>query len=301
MAQPHLSPSYLYQLPIPRFAPNFENLIDILINDSEKCREDSQVLYHQTEKLVLSECKLDIWSPKHQLSFVRHYFDTKQSERIDAEYYQPKYNEIIAVIKNYKGGWDLIKNQFKLNKSSFNIIRDKMYNYLEISGVNVSNGEIDIINVEASELPVNAKIKLEKGNLVVSRVRTYRGAVAIIDRNSIIGSGAFTVLQENGVINKETLLVLLKSLPYSQLSLKFSRGTSYPVLMDKDILNFPIPIFEKQFQNKVVDNISFSIKLLQKSNALLEIAKKSVEMAIELDESIAEKWINEELKKIQKN
>ena len=159
---------------------------------------------------------------------------------------QPKYDEIVEAVKSYSGGWDKLKNHFNQNKMGFDSKKkDKEYNYLEIGGVNISSGEVEALHLLGSELPANAKIRLLKNNLVVSKVRTYRGAVAIIDRDDLIGSGAFTVLQESGAIKKETLFVLLKSLPYLELSLKFNTGTSYPTIIDDDILNYPIPIIDE--------------------------------------------------------
>lgn len=57
-----------------------------------------------------------------------------------------------------------------------------------------------------ADLPANAKIKFQKDDVIVSKVRPYRGAIGIVDSENYVGSGALTVLQENGVVNKETLL-----------------------------------------------------------------------------------------------
>jgi len=82
------------------------NAFDIafsLVNKSEKIYKDSEII-------LLSELGLLDWRPKHALSFVRKYSETEQAGRIDAEYFQPKYDEIVKAIKNYKGGWDTLGN-----------------------------------------------------------------------------------------------------------------------------------------------------------------------------------------------
>ena len=99
---------------------------------------------------------------------------------------------------------------------------------------------------------------LKKGDVIISKVRTYRGAITIVDEDEYVGSGAFCVLAENGRINKETLLAFLHSEPLLAWSLKPNTGTSYPVIVDDDILNLPIPILpeekQTQIQQKVVES-----------------------------------------------
>ncbi len=67
-------------------------------------------------------------------------------------------------------------------------------------------------SLEKAELPDNAKILAKRGDLLVSKVRSNRGAVAIIDHTApnIIVSGAFIVLREVGGFRKEVLQVLLR-------------------------------------------------------------------------------------------
>ena len=81
-----------------------------------------------------------------------------------------------------------------------------------------------------------------KGDLLVSTVRPYRGAVSILDEDDLLVSGAFTVLRENGTYPAQTLQVLFRTSLYKDWLLKYNVGTSYPVIKDDDVLNIPIPI-----------------------------------------------------------
>lgn len=272
----------------------FQGKIDLIVEQAQDFIQDSETYYHQAEVLLLSELGLLDWRPKHALSFVRNYSETQQAGRFDAEYFYPKYDEIVKTIKNYKGGWDTLENQFKQNKQGFRKDDEKEYTYLEIGGINISSGEIKVLKLLGKELPANAKIRLSKDDLVVSKVRTYRGAVAIIERDNIIGSGAFTVLREAGEIKKETLFVLLKSLPYLEFSLKFNTGTSYPVIVDGDILNYPFPLVKSSIQSRICQKITESFRLRKQSKHLLECAKKAVEMAIEKNEKTATQWLQKQ-------
>ncbi|MEN6375414.1 MAG: hypothetical protein ABFD75_11640 [Smithella sp.] len=60
-----------------------------------------------------------------------------------------------------------------------------------------------------------------------------------------------------------------------------------------DIKTFPIPMLSKEIQIKIQQKVTESLDLRKKSKHLLECAKRAVEMAIEQDEQIAVKWLNE--------
>ncbi len=272
----------------------FQERIETIIKQSFGSTEKSKEIFEQAQTILLSELGLTNWQPKHQLYFIKNYSDTKLFGRVDAEYYQPKYEEIINAIKNYPGGYSTIFSEFTQNKSTFKIDREKAYQYVEIGSINVSNGEILPNEILGEELPTNAKRILNKGDILVSKVRTYRGGITIVEEDSYVGSGAFTVLRESGQINKETLLAFLHSKPLLAWSLKPNTGTSYPVIIDDDILNLSIPILPKEKQTEIQQKVTESFALRKQSKHLLECAKKAVEMAIEQDEQTAIKWLKKQ-------
>lgn len=283
---------------IPIFSTSLQTLVENTIKQAQDTIESGTSYFKEAENMLLSELGLVNWQPKHQHAFIKNFSDTQQAERIDAEYYQPKYEEIEDAIKNYKGGHSNIGNEFEQNKSTFNVEGSKVYQYVEIGSVNVVNGEVIPNDVLGEELPANAKRKLNKDDVIVSKVRTYRGAITIVEEDDYVGSGAFTVLAENGQINKETLLVFLHSKPLLAWSLKPNTGTSYPVIVDEDILNMPIPLLPTDIQNSIKQKVTESFNLRKQSQQLLESAKKAVEMAIEQDEQGAIDWLKAQTKSI---
>lgn len=276
---------------VPNVSDVFVQLVEDTYKNAVNCAHGSRAAFQKAQTILLSELSLTDWQPRHQISFIKNYSDTEQVERIDAEYYQPKYEEIIKTIKSYSGGYSPIRDEFRQSKSTFNIDVNKQYRYVEIGSVNVSNGEITPNEVLGSELPANAKRVLKKNDVIVSKVRTYRGAITIVEENGYVGSSAFTVLRENGRINKETLLAFLHSPPLLAWSLKPNTGTSYPVIIDDDILTLPIPLLQTETQNQIQERITESFNLRKQSKHLLECAKRAVEIAIEHDEHAAIDWL----------
>ena len=272
-------------------SPKFQSKIEEIVKLSFDNKENSTALYQQAQDILLAELGLNNWKPAHRLTFVKRYSDTQQAKRMDAEYFQPKYDDIIDAIKAYKGGYSTIRAEFKQNKTTFKVDSEKLYQYVEIGSINVSNGEISPSEVLGSELPANAKRALNKNDVIVSKVRTYRGAITIVEKDGYVGSGALTTLTEDGSVNKETLLAFLHSKPLLAWSLKPNTGTSYPVIVDEDILNLPIPVLSQSKQQDIQQKIVESFVLRKKSKRLLEAAKRTVDIVIEQGETAAMQWL----------
>lgn len=210
--------------------------------------------------------------------------------RLDAEYYQLKYKNYEAAVFGASNGYTLVKNEFVPVKKSCPRTLDN-YNYVEIGDIDVGTGSAFANTVATEELPDNAKIMTQKGDLLVSTVRPNRGAVAILGNGDLLVSGAFTVLREDGDYPKEVLQVLLRTSMYRDWLLRFNVGTSYPVIKDEDVLNMPIPILGDDIKQDVVAKVNESASLRRQSKQLLEYAKQAVEMAIEQGEDIALAWL----------
>jgi type I restriction enzyme S subunit len=272
----------LENLPIPDFLFDIDMSIKTIIINALKKRTESKQLYQQAEQLLLEELGLVNYQPQHQLSFSTTKNDITEAQRFDSEYFQPKYFDIINKIEDYSGGFDVVKNQFKQNKAL--VKKDKsFYNYIEIGSVNPSNGEIVPSLLNTKDIPANGKRELFKNDLLISKVRPYRGAISFIDfeAKNLLGSGAFTVLQEKTGYKKEVLLLFLKTVFIKELLLRYNCGTSYPVIKDEDILNLKIPLIKPKVQTKIAEKITQSYQLRSESKELLELAKLKVEREIE--------------------
>jgi len=280
--QPWLNLSQINNLDIPDFPQSFQLQIEKIVKSAHNKQTLSKQLYKEAEQLLLEELDLVDYKPKHKLTFETTRKEIAEAKRYDAEYFQPKYAEIIEKIEKYEGGFDVVENHFKQNK----ILSKKnkeFYNYIEISDVNVSNGEIISNKIELKNIPANGKRKLFKDDLLISKVRPYRGAISFIDfeAENLLGSGAFTVLQEKTEYKKEVLMIFLKTIFIKELLLRYNCGTSYPVIKDEDILSLKIPLIKPQIQTKIAEKIKESHKLRKESKELLEEAKRKVEEEIE--------------------
>lgn len=139
--QSTLATSYLKNIDIPRF--NIEYEIGRLVEKSEKIYSNALDKYIQAETLLLETLGLKDFQLSEEKVNVKSFKDSfLSSGRLDAEYYQVKYEEIFEKIFNYKEGVSKVSNEFIHHKEIINRSQCN-YNYIEIGDVNV--GMVPII------------------------------------------------------------------------------------------------------------------------------------------------------------
>ncbi|MBQ1173201.1 MAG: restriction endonuclease subunit S [Lachnospiraceae bacterium] len=286
--QPNINMALIKSLLVPEFSEDLSQVIeDIVVKANERFIE-SRRMYEEAEQLLIQELGFgDYIEPKEVYSTKSFSESFGTSGRLDAEYYQKKYDDYEALIKSY-GKYTTIEDEFELVKDKCLFDKD-VYNYTEIGDISVGNGKFSYTAIVTDELPANAKTPVKVGDVLVSKVRPNRGAVSIIDSevDNHIVSGAFTVLRAKGSYNKELLFVLLRTHIYKDWLLKYNVGTSYPTIKDEDVMQVKIPILPEAMQLKILNYVESSNNLIDEAHGLLAKATQMVEMAIEYGEAEA--------------
>lgn len=278
---------------------DFQKKIRQLFIKSQNLYITEVELYKKAEKLLLTELGFLKWKPKYNLTFVKNFSETQKANRFDAEYFQPKYYEIIEVVKKYKGGAEKLANLVKIRDKNFTPKDNEQYKYIELSNIS-SNGEINgYVQNFGIDLPSRARRKVQKGDVIISTIEGSLESIALITENwtnALCSTGFFVINSDK--INSETLLVLLKT-KIGQMQLKKSCSGTILTAIGKDAFSkIVLPKVDPEIQDQIKEKIieMYSTKKLSKS--LLKIAKSGVELAIEKDEEEAGKWINNELEKL---
>ena len=119
------------------------------------------MIYEDVESMLLKELGLTDWQPNNNPFNIKQLKESfLASGRLDAEYYQPKYDEIESVVTTYKNGSDTIKNLFAQNTEVCNY-KEKAYNYIEIGDINTSNGTANYNLISTEDLPDNVGVDKE--------------------------------------------------------------------------------------------------------------------------------------------
>ena len=301
-SQPHISPRALYDIPIYKPSKELERCIDMQVHNSFKFIKRSECTYHDAQCLLLSELELAGWKPKRTLSFVKNYSDTRRVDRIDAEYYQPKYERIVKIIKNYSGGFSKLESLAKVTKS----IEVGSSEYLNkgIPFVRVSNmSPFELTEEKYISENLYTKIKQyqpEQGEILFSKDATPGIAYHIREEpKKMIPSGGILRLQlTNNRVTGDYLTLVLNSLPVKEQVNRDVGGSVILHWRPDQVKEIVIPILPKEKQAQIEKKIAESFSIRKQSKHLLECAKRAVEIAIEQDEQTAIKWLKSETEKM---
>jgi len=148
--------------------------------------------------------------------------------------------------------------------------------YIEIGNIDVNSKKIIFTEKGA----VAGSIYAPANSILISRVRPTRGAIAFIDKKIAVSS-AFTILKPKPEYSSKLLFYFLawneKFFEYLE---KRQKGTNYPSVREKDILEFEISFpNSREEQQKIV-------KILDTIQEAIDIQEKIIEKTKELKKSL---------------
>lgn len=287
------------KLRIARLASDFESTISHLVIDGHSKTTESKDTYSKAQAFLLSELGLANWQPKHQLTFIKNYSDTEQAERIDAEYYQPKYEDIVKTIKSYTGGWDTLGNLVTVKKC----VEVGSGEYLDkgIPFVRVSNlSPFEITEEKYISETLYAEIKQhqpKKGEILFSKDATPSIAHYLHKqpKKMIPSGGILRLKSKTDKINDEYLTLVLNSMLTKEQVNRDVGGSVILHWRPDQVKGTVIPILPEEKQTQIQQKVTESFNLRKQSKHLLECAKRAVEMAIEQNEKTAIKWLKRQI------
>lgn len=296
--QPHLTLDAIYGIPVPVASIQFQEKFETIYHLNKKLKDDSAFLYQQAEDLLLSELGLQDWQPTEETVAVKSLSESfLSSGRLDAEYYQPKYDELETAIAEY-GFVKLItisshiSTGFTYDSSEFfeegiDLIR---INNITPYGLDLSNA----VKIKKENSSLRLKDKVELGEILISMSGTIGLCCHIRDQiNAFINQRIMKLKPVN--FSGEVLALIINSDVGKMQLQRVGTGGVQTNLANSDILNIKIPMLSSSIQQKISKNIHQSLDLKHKSKQLLEIAKTGVELAIETDEEGAIAWMNQQL------
>jgi restriction endonuclease S subunit len=281
-AQPYLNSKQIKSLITPILDRKKQNEIADYFQGIQKQIKLSNSLYSQAENLLLEELGLKDFKPKYELFYTANLSKAFGVHRIDAEYFQPTYDEVLNHIKTKFKSEKLVHLAVRqVNK--INPDPQHFYKYIEISNIRTDIGEVTYSERLGNALPSNARVPINGGELLVSKVRPTRRAISIVPnnlKNNILCSSAFTVFDVSSPL-KEYIFVFLRSIIGLLQLERPTTGTEYPTIKDEDVENVVIPILLSDTQQKIASLVQQSHSARRKAKELLEEAKRKVEEAIE--------------------
>lgn len=279
-----------YQLTLERvkrirvFVPeeSFQLQIEQMVKSAHAKLEESKQLYTEAENVLLEELGLKNWQPKNENINVKTLSESfSSSGRLDAEYYQSKYDEIEDYLKQ-NNQTDLLGNICFVNQKNTKPKDKEQYKYIELSNINTT-GEITGCTIDYGEkLPSRARQVVKTGDVIVSSVEGSLDSCALVtpEYDNAFCSTGFYIIRSKA-ITSETLLVLMKLKPIQQLLKKGCSGTILTAINYDNFCNIIIPVPDGKIQTEISSKIQRCFALKAESKRLLEEAKMMVEQEIE--------------------
>jgi len=303
--QQHIFLWQLANLKIPIFSNDFSVLISNIYKSSLTNLNFSASIYSEVENIIINELDLINWNPSHQLGFTKNFSDTQTSERFDAEYFQPKYDDLLKHIKKYSGGFDTLENLVNIKKCiepGSSAYQENGIPFIRVS--NLSKSEISYSDPKYISENLYSELithQPKQGEILLSKDATP-GIAYYLDKKPIKmipSSGILRLtVKDEEKIKPEYLTLVLNSILVQQQMLRDAGGSIIVHWRPDQIKATLIPILDDDKQIEIQVKLQESFDCRAKSKALIEIAKRGVEMVIEQDETTAENWINEEVAKL---
>lgn len=291
----------LKEILVPIFSQNFQSSIAELVNKSYTLRQSADTLYKEAEDILLEELGFKDYQIKNQKCFVKNLSDTQKVSRIDAEYFQPKYEDLINKIKEYKGGYSSLDNIANIKSGS--LVPDDLYSndksgipYIRVKDLNFK-GEINKENIVYLKNFTNTNETIAyTGDYIIATIGTV-GKVGIVDNklNGCIPSNNTSKISLKNKQNELFYLLLFQSFIFQQQIEKEFTQTAQPKILDNQLCNIIIPLLPESIQSTISSKLHKSFLDRQKSLDLLAVAKGAVEVAVEDGEDVAFGYIDNNL------
>lgn len=280
---------------IPVLSMDFQKQIEILCRTAFSLIGKSKQIYQVAEENLLSELGLQGWEPISTLTYVRNYSQAALSRRIDAEHFHPKYDELRECICNYQNGYlgitDIAINSAETAEPRAHAEDD--YRYIELADINHAIGTIESANViKGKDAPSRARMLLHAGDVIASTVEGSLDKVALVSEeyHGTIGSTGFFVLRPR-TVQDGYLLALVKSIIVREQMRCEASGTILAAVPSKSLRNIIVPNIPPQKRDEIAQLVEQSHSARREAKALLEKAKRAVEIAIEENEERALEFI----------
>ena len=292
MVQQGLPLDKVRAIPVPVLSSDFQTQIEKIVKSAHTKLSESKSLYAKAEEILLLELGLKDWQQKNESVSVKKFSDFTSSNRLDAEYYQRKYDELFEKLSHFPQTEikDIIS--YPVSSGSTPKAGDSEYYADEKTGVpflravDIVQSRIDTNNLMYIKPNVHRgllkRTQLKKGDVLFSIAGTV-GRCGIFDYDFEANiNQAIAILRFDESLVKHLYVVQFFNSKVGQLVIeKYARQGLQTNLNLEELSNMPLPILPLKTQEQIAELIQKSFALRAESKRLLEEAKKMVEAEIE--------------------
>lgn len=290
--QPNINMSLIKVLDIVLLSENFQNKISELIEQSYLTTESSKSLYTEAESILLKEIGLLAWKPTIKNNNAKTLKESfLASGRIDAEYYQPKYDELLSLLTNTKPLGEIVSIKKSIEPGS-DAYQTEGLPFIRVADLS-KNGISESAVFLDETVFANEDLYPKKNTILLSK----DGSVGIAykveeDVKGITSSAILHLTVTDKEFSPDYLTLVINSVLVRLQAERDAGGSIIQHWKPDEIKQVVIPKLDNTLQVKIAEKIQESFLLQKQSKELLEAAKTAVEIAIERDEKAALDFLN---------
>lgn len=290
--QANFSPAKFRQIKIPLLGDTINKQVEGLTYKAYHLNENSKLLYAKAEDLLLSNLELVEWYPTSNGISVKSFSDVVSAGRIDAEYFQPKFDEIKEKI--YSCSAKIIRASELLIEGLCKSDGNQEERYVELADIGSCGAIESCTKDKFANLPSRARQRISSGQVIVSSIEGSLKSCALVtdEYDGALCSTGFYRFQSDE-INPEALLLLFKSWPIQKQLKRGCSGTILSGISSANLSDVVLPVLSHDIQLSLAEKVRESFRLRQECKRLLDLARVVVEKTIEDGEDAAIRLIEE--------
>ena len=270
------------------------------VQSAYQIQEKANIHYREAQRTLMNSVG-SISVPAESVSVRNISTSFYTTGRLDAEYYQPKYDALFETLSRFKcaklGGANGLVNITKSIEPGSEAYVEEGIPFVRVSDVSRFELSEPEIKLRSDILPNPEVLFPQKDTILLSKDGSVGIAYKVETPMSVITSGALLHLKirDKSTILPDYLTLVLNS-PIVQLQAeRDSNGAIIQHWKPSEIENVIIPILEMDLQKEIAAKVQEAFALRKQSKQLLEYAKQAVEMAIEQGEDVALAWLKDKI------
>jgi len=299
--QPHLTITSIRNLSIPHLNEKLGLHFEAALTALYSLLRSSDERLRQAEQLLLSELGLQNWKPSHTLAYVRNHSQATGARRMDAEHFQPKYDDLLSIVRANAKCCKQVRSFQAFNA------RGSQPTYLETGTLRVINSRhileqhLDYDNFEHTEAECwdsQAEARVLKNDILIYTTGANVGRANVyLDNEKALASNHVNILR---VRDEDQIYVgfVLNSMVGRLQTRKLISGSAQAELYPNDMEHFLVPFITPQKQQQISALVQQSHVEERQASTLLSTAKRAIQIAIEEDETKAMDFLSKALSEI---
>lgn len=291
------------QILMPEFSDNLVKVISKAIARIKILTDLSNKEYSAAKEYLIKEIGIDMSSIVNGGVSVKTFTESFASTgRLDAEYYQPKYDYILSHIKSYKKGYfmleDIISDYSTGYAFSSNDYSEVGVPLIRIT--NITEGRLDLSNtnkIPADKIPLNCKDYASENDILISMSGSIGLSCSIPNNIKVLVNQRIMRITQHK-LDSNVLSMMINSFMVNEQLKRIGTGGVQTNISATDIKKIILPNIDNHTERLVANKIQKSTELLEKSTNLLKCATVAIEMSIEHDESSAITWLEEKISEL---